>query len=121
MSTTERQLKLMRTLSQRRYDTVSNLALEFGVTARTILRDIDEITPYIAVYCKRGRYDGGVYVDPNYRMDRAYMMPDEIAVLRKVRMLSALDARLSPEENETIDRIIQNYSAASECTNHDGK
>ena len=112
MRTTERQLKLLRVLAQRRYDTLSNLAFEFDVTQRTILRDIDEISPYIPVYCKRGRFDGGVYVDPSYRLDRAYMTPDELAVLKKVRscMESGANFSFSAEDVDILDRIIKDYS-----------
>lgn len=112
MSTTERQMKLIRTLAQRRYDTLSNLALEFDVNQRTILRDIDEITPYIPVYCKRGRHDGGVYVSPEYRADRAYMMPEELAVLKKVRsyMESDSNSLFSAEEIRVLDGLIKDYS-----------
>jgi len=112
LSTTERQMKLLRVLAQRRYDTLSNLAFEFDVTQRTILRDMAEISPYISVYCKRGRFDGGVYVDPNFRMDRAYMMPEELALLTKIRscMRSGLDSMFSAEEGHILDQIIKNYS-----------
>jgi len=116
VSTTERQLKLLRVLAQRRYDTLSNLALEFDVTQRTILRDIDVIARYIPVYCKRGRFDGGVYVDPNFRMDRAYMMPEELSVLKKVRSTMENDTKpsFSVEDISILDRIIKNYSIPSE-------
>jgi len=93
-----------------------NLALEFDVTQRTILRDIDVIARYIPVYCKRGRFDGGVYVDPNFRMDRAYMMPEELSVLKKVRSTMENDTKpsFSVEDISILDRIIKNYSIPSE-------
>lgn len=69
MGTAERRLKLMSLLCKRRHETMSNLATEFGVSVRTIQRDIDEISDMVPVYVKTGRYEGGVYMMDGYSSD----------------------------------------------------
>lgn len=110
--TTERRLKIIRTLSQRRHETIPNLAFEFSVTERTILRDIDEISDIIPIYCKQGRYEGGVYVDKDYSMDKAYMSKEEVALLRKI-IIFLKDNQvgfLNVEEENMFEQIINDYS-----------
>ena len=64
METTERRIAIMRILCRRRHETISNLAQEFGVSARTILRDIEMLSLSEPIYTQCGRY-GRVYVMNN--------------------------------------------------------
>lgn len=107
MGTAERRVEIMKLLCRRRYETMANLAKEFGVSVRTIQRDIDELTFLMPLYVKSGRYEGGVYVDEDYTMDRMYMSEDEVNLLIKVKRLT-LD-KLSKEENNLFDYIIKCY------------
>ena len=43
MGTAERRSRILRALCRRRHDTMTNLATEFGVSVRTIMRDIDAL------------------------------------------------------------------------------
>ena len=108
MGTTERRIEIMKLLCRRRYETMSGLAKEFGVSVRTIQRDIDELTFLMPLYVKSGRYGGGVYVDDKYTMDRMYMSTDEINLLVKVKAL--MSDMLSEKENDLFDYIIKSYS-----------
>ena len=62
MGTAERRTEIMRVLFRRRYEKISNLAEEFGVSTRTILRDIEVLSISEPIYTQCGRYGGGVYV-----------------------------------------------------------
>lgn len=44
MGTAEQRTEIMRVLCRRRHETISNLAEEFGVSTRTILRDIEVLS-----------------------------------------------------------------------------
>jgi predicted DNA-binding transcriptional regulator YafY len=108
MGTAERRLEIMKLLCKRRFETMANLSKEFGVSVRTIQRDVDELTFLMPLYVKSGRYEGGVYVDKDYTMDRMYMSSDEISLLIKVKEIAA--DKLSKKEIYLFDFIIKSYS-----------
>ena len=108
MGTAERRLEIMKLLCKRRYETMANLSQEFGVSVRTIQRDIDELTFLMPLYIKSGRYEGGIYVDEAYTMDRMYMRVEEIDLLVKVKKL--VSDKLSENENGLFDYIIKSFS-----------
>ena len=63
MGATERQLEIIKYLCRKRYATMSTLADKFGVSVRTIQRDIEALTLFVPLDVKAGRYEGGVYQD----------------------------------------------------------
>ena len=75
----------------RRHDTVANLAKEYGVSERTIMRDIVVLTERIPIYTKPGRYGGGVYIDPQYRPSKLYFEREESELMQ--RILTCLEVR----------------------------
>lgn len=108
LGTAERRLKLMRFLCQCRHETLPKLAAKFGVSVRTIQRDIDEISDIFPIYVKTGRYNGGVYVIDGFYLDRMYMNDSEIAILKKINA-ERVKLSLSFEETETLNKIIMSY------------
>ena len=98
----------MRTLCRRRHETISNLATEFGVSERTILRDIETLSLTEPIYTRCGRYGGGIYVADNYSMERMYMTDNEISVLKKLAE-SEKTQTLDKKEAETLLSIISQY------------
>lgn len=72
MRVAERRREIMNKLCLRRYDAVSNLAVEFGVSERTIRRDIDILSATEPIYTQPGRYSGGVYVVEGYYINNKY-------------------------------------------------
>ena len=112
MGTTERRKEIMRVLCRRRHDTISNLAEEFGVSTRTILRDIEVLSVTEPIYTQCGRYGGGVYVTDDYSMSRMYMTDKELSVLHKLSKLADEKAvcDLSMEENNLLKFIISQYT-----------
>ena len=75
MGTAERRLEILKYLCKKRHATMPELSEQFGVSLRTIQRDIYEIetTFRVPIDVKCGKYDGGVYVIGNYSFDRTYM------------------------------------------------
>ena len=99
MGTAERRLEILKYLCKFRKATMPQLAEIFGVSIRTIQRDIFEIetTFHVPLEVRCGKYDGGVYVMGEYRFDRAYMHTDELALLAKVQaFVTDQQARVFP-------------------------
>lgn len=111
MGTAERRKEIMRVLCRRKHETISNLAEEFGVSTRTILRDIEVLSVTEPIYTQCGKY-GGVYVIDNYSMSRMYMTEKELSVLNKLSKLVDEKAvcNLSMEENNLLKFIISQYT-----------
>ena len=80
MGTAERRTEIMRVLCRRRHEKISNLAEEFGVSTRTILRDIEVLSIKEPIYTQCGRYGGGVYVTGDYLKEKRIMIPYGIFV-----------------------------------------
>ena len=110
MGTAERRLEILKYLCKNRRATMPQLAEMFGVSVRTIQRDILEIeaTFRIPLDVRCGKYNGGVYVIGNYSFDRAYMHDDELALLSKVQGL--VKNQLTEKENALFSHIIKTYT-----------
>lgn len=83
MEYTERRQLLLETLSIRRFDTIDNLATEFGVSKRTIRYDIQRLSCSVPITMVRGRY-GGVKVDDGYYCSRSYLTEEQSKALFNV-------------------------------------
>ena len=110
MSVAERRREIMNKLCLRRYDTISNLAVEFGVSERTIRRDIDILSISEPIYTQPGRYSGGVYVVDGYYINNKYMTDIEISLLNKILNIIETQCLVSQEDTIVFKRIILNYT-----------
>jgi len=112
MGTAERRAEIMRILCRRRHETISNLAVRFGVSTRTILRDIEVLSVTEPIYTQSGRYGGGVYVTDDFSMSKMYMTERELAVLHKLSRYADEEAicKLNTDENKLLKSIISQYS-----------
>lgn len=105
----------MKALCRRRHETISNLAVEFGVSERTIRRDIEILSLTEPIYTQPGRYGGGVYVTENYYIDRMYLGEPEIALLAKILRHTKLEQpyTLTSEEVRIMQKILADYTKPS--------
>ena len=111
MGPAERRYEIMKTLCRRRYETMRNLAFEFGVSIRTIQRDIEFLSYSEPIFTQFGKYGGGVYVVDDYCMDRMYMTDVEIHVLKKLYIAANENSTLlSTDEMKMLESIISIYS-----------
>ncbi len=112
MGTAERRHEIMRVLCRRRYETIKNLANEFGVSERTLARDIEMLSLTEPIYTKQGKHCGGVYVMDGFSMTRMYMKDTELAVLQKLSNSVYDDAvcRLDTAERLILKNIISQYT-----------
>ena len=113
MGTAERRLEILKYLCKVRKATMPQLAQIFGVSVRTIQRDILELeaTFHIPIDVRCGKHNGGIYIMGDYRFDRTYMHDEEIALLCKLYELTK--SQLNANENILFQKIIQSYSKAS--------
>jgi DeoR/GlpR family transcriptional regulator of sugar metabolism len=96
MTATERREAIIEALNIRREDKICNLANEFEVTERTIRTDIAVLTcAGHALVTKRGRYGGGVMLEPWYHLHRQSFSPQERNLLKRLaRNLKGDDLRV---------------------------
>lgn len=111
MGSAERRNEILRTLCRRRHDTIANLALEFGVSERTIRRDVEILSLSFPIYTQCGRYAGGVYVLDSYSMERMYMSDKELNLLRKISaVIKEQKGIFTPCEKRLLDSMISLYT-----------
>lgn len=79
----ERRQKILEILSIRRFEKIDNLAAEFGVSERTIRKDIEELSCYAPIFTIRGKY-GGVKVADGYYSSRTYLTDEQKTALINV-------------------------------------
>ena len=114
MGPAERRYEIMKILCRHRHSTIRNLASEFGVSVRTILRDIDTLSRTEPIDTQLGKH-GGVYVMEGYYLERMYMTDTELDVLRKL-YISADDngSLLTNDEKDILKHIISQYSKTNQ-------
>ena len=109
MGTAERRLEMLKYICRKRNTTLKELAERFGVSVRTVQRDIYEIeiTFRVPLEVRRG-HDGGISMLGDYLPTRTYMQKEENELLRK--LANVAKDLLSPSEKMLLESIIQKYS-----------
>ena len=95
----ERRQLILEALSDRRCVSAKSLALEFGVTERTIRSDIELLSCSAPIYTVQGN-GGGIRVTDGWYLSRRYLHDDQEALLR------SLLPGLRPEDRETMQHIL---------------
>ena len=110
MGTAERRLEILKYLCKVRKATMPQLAEMFGVSVRTIQRDLLEIETVfhapLDVCC--GKYAGGVYMIGDYSFDRIYMCDEDLLLLHKIQVL--IKDQLSEQEQAMLSQLIKKYT-----------
>lgn len=102
-STAERRQSILEALCDRRYDTVVNLATEFGVSDRTIRNDILVLSCSYPVYTVQGN-GGGVFVTEGFRLGRKYLSETQ------KELLSRLASSLSGNDATVVRSILKDFT-----------
>lgn len=102
MTSNERRNALLKILSMRRFETIENLAFEFGVSKRTIRYDIEALSLTYPIYAVQGN-GGGIYVDENYMLGKSYLKKEQQALLE--RLLPELNVK----DATTMREIIKTF------------
>ena len=101
-SAIERRQKILEILSERRYEKMTNLAIELSVSRRTICYDIEYLSSSFPLYTETGTY-GGVYVADGFKYGMRYLTD------RQYEILDKLSKRLSGEEKLVVLEILKIY------------
>ena len=80
MNTADRRTEIINILIIRRRTTARELADEFGVTTRTIQKDIQALSPGYPIYTKQGG-DGGIFISESYKPYTNTLSPVEVQAL----------------------------------------
>ena len=110
METAERRNEILKILCRRGYETAGNLAFEFGVSERTVRRDIEVLSRNNPIYTKSGGHSGGIYIIDGYTPDRMYMSDTEICVLKKLYTAPQSEFVLTADERKILESLILIYS-----------
>ena len=102
MTSNERRNALLEILYMRRFETLENLAFEFGVSKRTIRYDIEILSLTYPIYTVQGN-GGGIHVDEKYRLGKSYLKDEQKELLE--RLLPSLDGK----DAEVMKSIIRTF------------
>ena len=102
MTASERRNAILEDLCMRRYEKVSNLAFQYGVTTRTIRNDILILSLEYPIYTAKGN-GGGIYVDKNFRLGKVFLKSEQQELLE--RLLPGLDGK----DVEVMNAILKTF------------
>lgn len=110
MGPSERRRKIIEIISFRRYDTMKNLAAEFGVSWHTIFRDIQMLNEEYPLIVTRGN-GGGVALPEGYYVSRKHLNPRQEAALR--RNLTVVNT----EDRAIFESILNDFACKKNLDN----
>ncbi|MBR2885193.1 MAG: HTH domain-containing protein [Clostridia bacterium] len=100
----DRRIEIFLYLCRHRNAKTRDLAREFSVSRKTIIRDIMILSKYVPLYTKFGRY-GGVFIMDDYRNELfLYLSKDEEQLLKML-----LIERTDEKERFLLKSIINHY------------
>lgn len=102
MMANERRNAILEILCMRRIEKINNLAFQFGVTEKTIRRDILTLSLEYPIYTAQGN-GGGIYVDKNFRLGRVYLKNEQQELLER------LLPELNGEDKEVMKAILKTF------------
>ena len=106
MTALERREQIMQNMVIRREEKIANLALEFGVSERTIRNDIEVLACSYPIETVRGN-GGGVFLDKNYH-------PYKMAIsMKNAEILAGLKEKVNEDEWRIIEGLLKEYSSLS--------
>ncbi|WP_203362024.1 HTH domain-containing protein [Bacillus sp. REN10] len=95
-----RQLEILFYLLKAKKTTHRELANEFGVSIKTIQRDIDDLCAIgVPITCKQGNL-GGVYISESYKLSRTFLNDQDMQSI--IFALSMFDSISAKKQKESI-------------------
>ncbi len=102
-SATERRQLVLEAISDRRQVKLDDLAADFGVSERTIRRDVELLSCSYPIFTVQGG-GGGVRAMDGWYASKRYLYDDQEALLR------ALLPGLQPEQQKTMQSILAAFA-----------
>ena len=106
----ERRRKIIEIISHRRYDTMRNLACEFGVSWQTIFRDMQVLAEEYPLIITRGNGGGGALPKGYYVSQRYLTLKQEDAVRRNLDVVN-------PEDRAIFESILADFACQKDLDN----
>lgn len=107
MRSSERRERIKTALLARREDTAENLAAEFGVSMRTIYRDIGELILSLPLETVQGRHGGGIRLCGWFRPAGRCLAPEQEHAIR--RAADAAGDALTGAERQALLSILTQF------------
>lgn len=107
MQPNERRRKIIERISFRRYDTMKNLAAEFGVSWHTIYRDIQVLSEEYPVIVMRGN-GGGVALPEGYYISQKHLTPKQADAIRRNLPV------VQEQDRESFESILSDFAWKTE-------
>lgn len=102
-SALDRRQSILEAISDRRFETLENLAAEFGVSKATIRRDIEILGCSAPIYTVRGN-GGGIRAMDGWYVGRRYLTSTQETALRDIL------PGLPPEQQKEIQSILLSFA-----------
>ena len=102
-SALERRQQMLEYLSDHRFTTYSELVSEFGISRRTAVRDIEELTCSAPIFTVQGN-GGGIRVADGWYVGRRYLHSDQEQLLRDL-----MDG-LQPDQQKVMQSILSAFA-----------
>ena len=104
MPPSERRSEILHLLCKRRHETAINLAVEFGVSERTIRADLVILSCYYPIQVVRGRFGGGIHLPDWFHMESRTLSSKQQVLLMKVRKT------LSGDDLQVMNSILAQFA-----------
>jgi predicted DNA-binding transcriptional regulator YafY len=98
-----RRREILEWLNDERYATRADLAKKFGVSMRTIQRDIEALSCTYPIYTSQGN-GGGIYMQKGYYAFHNFLSDEQVAFLERIL------PGLQPEQQACIKRVIKSFA-----------
>ena len=108
-SALDRRQSILNAISDRRFETVENLATEFSVSKSTIRRDIEILSCSAPIYTVRGN-GGGIRAMDGWYVSRRYLTSAQEMTLREIL------PGLQPEQQKAVQSILLSFAKPTCCT-----
>lgn len=108
MDAQARRQQIMQKLWRQKQASIVALAGEFGVSERTIQRDIAILSLEHPIYVERGRYSGGAYLVETTPYKSVRMDAPTLTLLQKMANTPNGTLHITPEEKERLQQFLRN-------------
>lgn len=98
----DRRRMILEILNERRFDTIGNLAVRFGVHKNTILNDLMVISCYAPIYTVQGK-GGGVKMIEGYNSNNRYL-----SINQEKALVDVING--NPPDIETLSSILVSFA-----------
>ena len=105
MTRTERRDEILHVLYTQRRENIANLAVELGVSVRTIKYDIEALMCLHPIETVRGRYGGCVKVLDWFSTTKTRLCAEQIALLKRVA------ESLSSDDLIVLNSILSQFAS----------